>query len=526
MRSISSKHAFLGKSFTRFLILVVFVTIILITDKVLNYRFMVVQKLVQEGHVHENWHDYLQLAFWVIMISVVMRAVKVFFVMWTEKIQKINFFDTYNGVMQEDGKLKSSLKIFTIASAKVHCVIETVVTIINIAFIIALMQVVSMTVPAYIGCGLILLSGIVIGYFRGNLQSKTDMLGAETQSLQEKLSNFFMISNNVLEERLNEIGGNYWKRIVLQCVKNTLQVLPDLVKVACFMALFYNVTMTGMEEGMIYPYTYIVYATFGYMVSLATSISDLLEYFFKISEYKKDREVQEITEEMMLRERECNDNWDTVVLEDGFHLKKNFSLRLVRPNGEEASYYVPVELEIKEGMAILLEGENGTGKSRFCKFIKTMIPNCVSYDTKTSIVESYHQNFKRENSSIDFNLIKYLARGLMLERIPESKSEFFKLECSQINSADRQMLVALQILYFAIKDFEEGKKQLVILDENFGNLSCERIKAVLPFIIDELSKVKACTIVVSHKDEVKKYMSVIWPMNTCTKTRLNEKTAQ
>ena len=169
---------------------------------------------------------------------------------------------------------------------------------------------------------------------------------------------------------------------------------------------------------------------------------------------------------------------------------------------------------IEEGTAILLEGENGTGKSRCCKFIKTQIPNCASYDTKTSIVEKYHENFKREKSSIDFNLIKYLAKGLMLERIPESKSEFFELECSQINSADRQMLVALQILYFAAKDFEEGNKQLVILDEIFGNLSFERTKAVLPFIMAELSKVKACTIVVSHthKDEVKKYMSAIWQM--------------
>lgn len=514
MRSTSSKHAFLGKSFTRFLILVVFATMMVITDKVLNYRFMVVQKLVQEGHVNENWHAYLHLAFWVIMISVVMRAVKVFFVMWTEKIQKINFFDTYNGVMQEDGKLKSSLKIFTIASAKVHCVIETAETLINIAYIIALMQVVTMTVPAYIGCGMILLSGIVIGYFRGNLQSKTDMLGAETQSLQEKLSNFFMISNNVLEERLNEIGGNYWKRIVLQCVKNTLQVLPDLVKVACFVALFYNITMMGMEEGMIYPHTYIVYATFGYMVSLASSISNLLEYFFKISQYKKDREVLEITEEMKLREKERKDNSEAVVLRNGFQLKKEFTLRLVRPNGDEAFYNVPEDLVIEEGTAILLEGENGTGKSRCCKFIKTQIPNCASYDTKTSIVEKYHENFKREKSSIDFNLIKYLAKGLMLERIPESKSEFFELECSQINSADRQMLVALQILYFAAKDFEEGNKQLVILDEIFGNLSFERTKAVLPFIMAELSKVKACTIVVSHthKDEVKKYMSAIWQM--------------
>ena len=516
----SSKYAFLGKSFPRFVILVVFATIMLIIEKVLNYEYVIVQKAVQEGYVRDNWHAYMNLAMLAIGISVVLTIVKVFFMTWSEKIQKINFFAATNGVIQEDGKLDGTLKILLIASAKVNCVIDVVGAVINIVYIVALMEIVKMTVPEYIGAICILLSGVAFGYLRGTMQSKTDMLGAEIQSLQQKLSNFFMTSNDVLDERLNDIGNKYWKRILLQCIKNIIQIMPEVMKVTFFVALFYNITMMGMEEGLIYPYSYVVYTPYGYVVALASGISNRLYYLTKISKCQKDQEVQEIMAEIKLREEELVRNSDAVILENGFRLKKELSLKLIRPNGEEAFYDILSDLDISEGNAIMLEGDNGTGKSRLCKGIKALIQRCISYDVKTAIVELYHQNFKRGKSAIDFNLIKYLAKGLALERIPETKEEFYKLKCSQLNSADRQMLIMLQILYFAIKDYEEGKKNLIILDEIFGNLSPERTKIVLPFIMAELSEVKACTIVVSHahKDEVKKYMSKVWQMRNVGET--------
>lgn len=516
----SRKYIFLGKSFPRFMILVVFATIMLIVEKVLNYKYVVVQKAVQEGFVRDNWHTYMNLAMWAIGISVVLIVIKVFFVMWVEKIQKINFFDTYNGMIQEDGKLEGALKILLIASAKVNCVIEVVGSVINVVYIMVLMEIVTMTLPEYIGAACILLSGVAFGYMRGNLQSKTDLLGTETQSLQQKLSNFFMISDNVLDERLGDIDGNYWKRIILQCIKNAIQFMPEVMKVTFFVALFYNITMLDMEECQIYPYSYVVYTTYGYVVALASGISNLLEYLLKISHYQKDREVKAIKAEMKNREEELNANSNAVSLDNGFLLKREFSMKLIRPNGDEASYHIPEVLAIGEGKAILLEGENGTGKSRLCKAIRALIKRCISFDVKTTIVEVYHENFKRGKDSIDFNLIKYLAKGLALERIPETKEEFFKLKCSQLNTADRQMLIALQILYFAIKDYEDGYKNLIILDEIFGNLSLERAKTVLPFIMSELSKIKACTILVSHthKDEVKKYVTGVWQMRNVGET--------
>ena len=513
--SNGKKFAFLGKSISRFIIFIVVTTIGLIAEKLINYRYVVVQKEVQTGAVSENWHTYMILAGTIILVSVILRVIKVFFTMWVEKIQKVNFFKAYNGVIQEDGRLQGALKELTVASAKVYCVIETIETIINSAYVVLLMGVVSLSIPEYIGAIGILLCGITLGLYRGKLQAKTDLLGAETQSLQQKLSNFFMISSNVLDERLNEIEGNYWRRIRLQCIKNAIQVLPDVVKVIAYIALFYNITSTGMAEGEIYPYTFVVLTAYGYIVALASNISNLLEYASKIILYKNDIELQELKEDMKKRDKEIKDNAKTVIAnEEGIVVKEEFTAGLTRPNGEEVSYKIPENLLLEKGKMIILEGENGTGKSRFCKLFKEIIPNAISYDVKTSIVETYHENFKRGKSKIDFNLIKYLAEGLALERVPKNKKEFLELKCSQINSADRQMLVALQILYFVIKEHEEGKTKLIILDEIFGNLSFERTQKVLPFIVNELAKIGACTIVVSHshKEEVKKYASAIWQM--------------
>ena len=282
-----------------------------------------------------------------------------------------------------------------------------------------------------------------------------------------------------------------------------------------FIALFYNITMAGMAEGEIYPYAIVVLTVYGYMVNLASNISNLIESISKIMLYNRDPELKEIEEEMEKREAEVFAGKENVKADaEGIFVETNFTASLIRPNGEVAFYKVPESLILSKGEMVLLEGENGTGKSRFCKLLKEILPGTISYDVKTSIVENYHENFKREKSSIDFNLIKYLSEGLALDRVPRNKKEFFEFNCSRLNSADRQMLVALQILYMAIKEAEEGKPQLIILDEIFGNLSLERTQKVLPFMTSELKKIGACTILVSHahKEEVKKYTSATWQM--------------
>ena len=383
----SKRFAFLGDSFNRFMILIIVAIFGFITEKVLTYQYVILQKNVQEGAVYENWRAYMILGGIIILVSLILVVIRCFFVLWVEKIQKINFFTVYNGIIQEDGKLEGALKDMMSASAKTYCVIETVITVINSAYIIVLMGVVSLSVPEYIGAIAILACGIVFGILRGKIQAKTDLLGAETQSLQQKLSNFFMISPNVLNERLRDIEKNYWRRTVLQCIKNAIQVIPDVVKVFFLIVLFYNIVDTGMAEGKIYPYTYVVLTAYGYVVTLAGNISNLIEYSAKIVLYNKDEELRELKEEVIKREKEIAENSKFVKLTDGVAIEKGFTATLIRPNGEKAHYQIPIDITLKKGTVVMLEGENGTGKSRFSKLVREIVPGSIGYDTKTAIVE-------------------------------------------------------------------------------------------------------------------------------------------
>ena len=85
-----------------------------------------------------------------------------------------------------------------------------------------------------------------------------------------------------------------------------------------------------------------------------------------------------------------------------------------------------------------------------------------------------------------------------------------------LNGADRQLLIAIQILYFAIKNSQTNPNgcQLVILDEILANVSEKNAPKVMAFIKKELSKIGACCIIVSHahSEVVHEYADFIWKM--------------
>lgn len=507
----SNSFAFLGNKLWLFIIIVVLATIGIIIEKYFNYNYVIVQKYVQSGFVYDNWTQYMKLGIITAVISLTLIVMKVFFIMWTEMIQQINFFKHYDGVIQQEGKFQAALKDFVCESTRVHSIIEGIETVINSVYVILLMGIVSMSMTEYVGVVCILFLGIILGVFRGKLQARTDFLNAELQGYKQKLSTSYMISDNVLGDRLKSVEGNYWKRMILQCVKNAIQKMPEVMKVFMFVVLFYNIILTSIPENEIYPYTYVIMTAYGYIVILSGNISNLIEYISKIILYKNDLELQEIRNEMELRLIEINENKKNIIRkENGFTITTKFSLNLIRPNGHKVSYTVPNELNLNSKEVVYLQGENGTGKSRLSRAITSIIPNTYSYDVRTGCMDKLAENFLSQKYSIDFEFIKYLAKGLGIERIPNSKKDFLNLNCSSINSADRQMLIALQILYFAIKDKDSLK--VVILDEIFANLSLDRTKRVLPFIISELQNVNACIIIVSHShiDEVIKYATKRW----------------
>ena len=164
-----------------------------------------------------------------------------------------------------------------------------------------------------------------------------------------------------------------------------------------------------------------------------------------------------------------------------------------------------------------LDGENETGKSRLNRFLKEIISGTILYDSNTAISNRLAENFM-DGGKFDFQLIKRLAHGIGISgRISETEEEFRNMSLSkQLNSADLQRLIALQILYFATKEHNANpeKLQVIILDEILANISEQNAKVVLKFVAQILSSLGACTIIVSHthKEVVREYASQTWYM--------------
>ena len=256
---------------------------------------------------------------------------------------------------------------------------------------------------------------------------------------------------------------------------------------------------------------------YGFIVTLANDFGNIIEDVTKLYKYSKASEIIFINNEEDERNRLLDEQERNVVIEENaIVIKKDFSADVTRPDGEEAYYYIPEELKIQKGQMVIIEGQNGTGKTRLNQLLKMIIPDVICYNTRTSMSNIVIENFRGEYP-IDYSLIIRLANGLGLKRVPNTCEAINALVLDkQINGADRQLMLALQILYFAIKENQKNPKkiQMIILDEILGNVSPENAPKVIGFMRSELEKIGACTLVVSHshKEEVAKNASKTWQM--------------
>lgn len=507
--------AFLGRSLTKFAILMVTLFIIAIFEKTFDYQMLIVQKEVQEGN-YEHWHSFLGVMLVVVLLGVVAEILRIFASMWVRQVQKLNFFNRYNGIIQQEGKLGICLLQLEFSSAKVMSIIECFIAIISIGYTLIVMKIVEMTVPQYIGAGMILFLGIACGWYRGTLQQGADATGVDISATEQILSNFFMISPKVLQERLKEVERGYWKQIRIQVIKNFLRLLPKCFKSIIFLAFMWDVCCSGTNT-KIYSFSYIVLTAYGYICDVADQIGYVLEDLSKLCKYNRDDRIKALNIEEQEALKITEEQSDNISCDNGrFVISKKFSEPVIARDGSVSYYYLPEDLVIKKGELVCLTGQNGTGKSRLNRQIQEIIPEAMAYDVKTSIVNKYCNNFKCD-SEIDTKLIMRLAKGLGAESIPQTESELFEMLINKpLNGAERQLLIAVQILYFAIKRHEQDSNatQLVILDEILANVSEENAPKVLRFIKDELTAIGACTIIVSHAHQkiLSKYIDCIWEM--------------
>lgn len=513
---MKNDFAFLGKNgMKRFVLMFVTMMTLFVCEKVLDYRYIVAQKAVQEGNMSQ-WHTFLVTGACSIVFSVICTLLVIFSQMWIIKLQKINFFRSFDGFIQT-GRKEVCLRKFNFENAKIATIMEIAQAILSMVYTICIMQIVNMTVPQKVGAASILVAGIAFGVRRGQLQQKADNIGAEIQTRQELLSTHLMISSNVLEERLNEIGKGYWRQIVVQIIKNLIKHLPEIIKVVCFFGLMWNISETKIS-GTPYSYSFIIFTAYGYIVTFANEIGNIVEDASKLVKYSKDNELHMLKAEERAHKKLLEEQGDKIELNDeGLVIESGFTANVSHSDKPDSWYYIPEKLTLKKGEMVELDGENETGKSRLNRFLKEIISGTILYDSNTAISNRLAENFM-DGGKFDFQLIKRLAHGIGISgRIPETEEEFRNMSLSkQLNSADLQRLIALQILYFATKEHNANpeKLQVIILDEILANISEQNAKVVLKFVAQILSSLGACTIIVSHthKEVVREYASQTWYM--------------
>ncbi len=517
---------FIGQYFWRYLILTALLVIVVIVENETKYNYTVTQKAVQAGDVKENWHLYLVLACMSTVLEILGTIIKLFLDMWTEKVTKLNFFNCYQFLMQS--QKESCMLKYGLEFAKISTVSLIEFTIVKSFYSIKMMGIVRMSVPQCVGAVVILVAGIGLGFWRGKLQKKSDTIRNTIAFKEQTLTEHTVISKEVLENNLYQVTKRYNKRIGSQILKSTIAEIPKLIRVIVFLMLMYTI-LDLMQENEVYSYSYVVWTVYGYLLELSLNIGEIIESFAKIYAYKSEerlislKKFKDDEEKIFLRESS-----NISYIKEKFTISKDFTANVSRADGGEAYYKVDSELELERGKIVLLEGQNGTGKSRFLKLIKEInVRNCISYDTKTAIMPEYASNFMQKYQPIDFELIHRLAKGLGMKRIPYTLDEFLKMRLNkEVNGADQQLLIALQILYFAIIKYKEDHDfpQIVILDEILGNISQENVQKVMAFLSQELRKIGAYTIIVthSHKKIVYEYIDQIWQMTNDGDTILIE----
>jgi len=509
--------AFLGNEVYRLVLIIVFFVIINITHKIAEYGYLVSQKEVAANNI-EFWHCFLSLAGITTVMSIICKLIIIFSQMWIIKVQKMNFFQEYNSIIQLSDKTQKCMKLFEYANCKITAIVEIISAIINVFFtLIAISSFEDVTFTYGIGGIIIFSIGCGFGVLRGILQQKANMLRAEIDTSQKTLTNNYMISFSVLKERLKDIDNNYWKQIIFQVSKNLVASIPDVIKILVFFMLVWSITENFNFEGTVYSHTNLISLLYTYILSAANDFGNIVEDITKIIKFKKDEEVREIlaykeeNDELLLKQSS-----NIVMNNSGFTIFSNFKAFLIKKNGEKAYYIIPKELRIRKGELVMLDGENGVGKSRLIAIIKGIIRGVFTYNSETVIINEFLKNFKIKDSNIDYSLIIRLSSELNMDRIPETEEGLKKMVFDTApNGADNQLLVLLQILYFLNIDTENEKPKLIILDEILANIEENIVSMLMKVLKNEMNSLGVCGIIVTHahKELVYPYVEQIWHMD-------------
>ncbi|MBR1540619.1 MAG: hypothetical protein IJ629_05630 [Clostridia bacterium] len=488
------------------------IEIVLLTiNTTLYLHFLRIQKLVQSGQVIQNWNRFIFISIALAFITAIVGIFQKFYGMKMTMFLRFNLFRRYRKffqVYEKAIKLKGDLvgDIF-------GCIDLAIRLSFNLFLVFKTTSMVEFSKQTTACAIILLILATIFGVLRGFKRAEIAQVDGTIRKKEGDLTKFYTFSRNFLENALYVLRIESDSRTRANVITEILTKLPTVVKEIMIAISVYGLVST-LAEGVVYSNAYIVMTAFGVVLSIAESLSSILENIFGCIKISLDSDVKELNafenkeKHVLSKAKKC-----VTANNKSVTIASNFTADLSTPAGVKY-YFLRQNLHINIGENILLIGQKGTGKTRFLQLLESMDEGKVMiYNDRTTVFSKFYDNFKSD-IGWNYELIQELAKGLKLYRFLLPEDELKKLDMRSINTGDLHLLAALIMLYYAISKPTEAR--VIIMDELLANVDKQNAEEILKFVVDKGKEINATIIFVGHsqQDMIEKYCTTKWQMTS------------
>ena len=467
-------------------------------------NFLGVQKEIQEGD-SSKWKAYL---IFLLILELFSLAENVHQKFYKSKIKQyvqnniLNYYQSY-GRGHERG-IVLLMNIITEELLMPLCLFEVLIGLYNIRKNIEMIT--NILNFQNILIAIVIFSvAMLCGACRGKVDCVKEELEAKNSVEKNDLLKFSVFSKFYLETMLKVMNHEYGTISKLVAKREFLKYFPNLIKQILYVILVWGLVDT-VSGTSLYSESYLILTVYGTVLNVSELLGRIVSKLTEIIKMSKNSCVRELISREAIKNARLIRNKSAVRFEsDQICITPNFNLSISVAE-KKLDFLIEKEIVIHNQEHVFINGAKKSGKTRFFNTILEMFPEyTIMYHTNGKIFYEFINNFPT-NENLDVILIKELATGLKLQDFENiSKEKFLQLQIKEINTADKNLLSILLILYYAEKRPSSAK--LIILDELFANIDRNNAEEILDFIMYKIKKIGATVFFAGHnqQDIIKKY---------------------
>lgn len=466
---------------------------------VTKLEFLQSQKAVQNGDC-TKWQIYLFLLIATQAIGMFQEVHDTYYKETVKKYVQINILDQYQtfGRIHERG----ILLLTNMVSAEILIPLNIITVVIGFYGMSRNIEMLSkgtfnwnQTLVAISLFGLTILCGAVCG----KLESQEEETNAKLSVNRNDCIKFQLFSDSYRKNIMKLMNKDYSRKTLQRSAKAFLRYFPGVLKQFLFVALVWGM-MDTISGTSLYSESYLLLSAFGTVLNIAEGIGRIISKLVEIYQMRKNPHVLGLYEAKKKREAMLEENNGLIKMTDGTLIISNKINISISVAAHRLYYKLPKTIVVPKGEHQLITGEKKTGKTRLLNVLTWRFKDAVLiYSTNSKILARLGDNFD-VRQPLDVSLIKELACGLKLqdlEKMPEEQIESWQM--GEINTADKNLLTVLVMLYMGVKDPE--KSRIMVFDEILANIDSKNSKEIMKFIISKINSIGATGIFVAHNSQ-------------------------